>query len=188
MTTQLCTLAVRLHRRGLILALAVAVAACGGGGGGGSSDPGASVTVSGIAEYESVPNDLVSGALDYNARTWRPIRGATIELIGPGGTTLASAVTTARGEYSLTAADPNAAVFVRVRAQAQRTGTSGGAWDVSVRDNTNGDALYTLDTAAFSPAATRTRTVRAAVSTSPCPTHRMHPLPADGAFSMFRLQ
>ena len=163
MTTQLCTLAVRLHRRGLILALAVAVAACGGGGGGGgSSDPGASVTVSGIAEYESVPNDLVSGALDYNARTWRPIRGATIELIGPGGTTLASAVTTARGEYSLTAADPNAAVFVRVRAQAQRTGTSGGAWDVSVRDNTNGDALYTLDTAAFSPAATQTRTVRAA--------------------------
>lgn len=58
--------------------------------------------------------------------------------------------------------NPNAEVFVRVRAQAQRSGAAGSAWDVSVRDNTSAEALYTLDTAPFTPAATQTRSVRAA--------------------------
>jgi hypothetical protein len=162
MTLTSC-IARRANPRRLILALAAAVAACGGGGsGGGSTDPAANVTVSGVAEFESVPNNLATGALDFAARTWRPIRGATIELIGPAGTTLASSATNSRGEYSFTLANPNADVFVRVRAQALRGGASGGAWDVSVRDNTSAEALYTLDTAAFTPAATQTRGVRAA--------------------------
>jgi hypothetical protein len=148
--------------RCLILALAAAVTACGGGGGGGSNDPAANVTVSGVAEFESVPNNLATGALDYAARTWRPIRGATIELIGPTGTALASSATNGRGEYSFTVTNPNADVFVRVRAQALRSGATGGVWDVSVRDNTSAEALYTLDTAPFTPAATQTRGVRAA--------------------------
>ena len=151
--------------RRLVLALAAAVAACGGGGGGAFGDdstvPAVNVTVSGAAEFEMVPNNLGTGALDCAARTWRPIRGATIELIGPAGTPLTSSGTGSRGEYAFTVPNPNADVFVRVRAQALRSGATGGVWDVSVRDN-SAEALYTLDTVPFAPATTQTRSVRAA--------------------------
>jgi hypothetical protein len=53
-------------------------------------------------------------------------------------------------------------VRVRVRAESMRSGASGGAWDVRVLDNVNQNALYVLDSAAFTPAATESRNLRAA--------------------------
>jgi hypothetical protein len=149
-------------------AMACLLASCGGGGGGGGGGTdAANVTISGSAEYESVPkNNLVSGptagALDYNAATFRPIRQATVQVIDGAGNVLGSTVTSDSGAYSVTVANPNADVRVRVRAESVRSGASGGAWDVRVLDNTSGNALYVLDSAAFTPEATNSRALRAA--------------------------
>lgn len=149
----------------LAAALLALLVACGGGGGGGGAQPpetpAATVTVSGAAEYESVPNDTTSGALNYNVRSWRPIRGATVDLVNSAsGATLASTTTSDSGSYSFTVANPNGIVLVRVRAEIKRPGSDG--WDVTVRDNTNADALYVVDSETFTPAASETRAVRAA--------------------------
>lgn len=145
------------------LGTACVLAACGGGGGGGGGGTdAASVTISGMAEYESVPNNPSTGALNYSAATFRPIRQATVQLIDGTGAELGKAVTNDSGAYSLTVSNPNAAVRVRVRAESVRGGTSGGAWDVRVLDNTSGNALYVLDSAAFTPTATESRNLRAA--------------------------
>jgi hypothetical protein len=142
-----------------VWATACVLVSCGGGGGGTNAD---SITVSGKAEYESVPNNPATGALNYGAATFRPIRQATVQLIDGAGNVLGSAVTSDDGAYSVTGANPNAAVRVRVRAESVRTGSTGGAWDVRVLDNTSGNALYVLDSAAFTPEATNARDLRAA--------------------------
>jgi hypothetical protein len=146
-----------------VSATAGLLASCGGGGGGGGGGgtDAANVTISGTAEYESVPNNPDTGALNYNARAFRPIRLATVQVIDGGGNALGSTVTSETGAYSVTVANPNAAVRVRVRAESVRTGTSGGAWDVKVLDNTSGNALYVLDSAAFTPEDTNSRNLRA---------------------------
>jgi hypothetical protein len=62
------------------------------------------------------------------------------------GAALATAVTSATGAYSFaTVANPNVPVAVRVRAELQSAVAGGPATDVTVKDNTSGDALYVLD-------------------------------------------
>lgn len=129
-------------------------AAAGGGGSG--------VTISGLADYASVPPDTASGRLNYNGTTFKPIRGATVEILAsPGGAVLASGVTSASGTYSLNIA--NAQTFVvRIKAEMKRTGATGGQWDFTVRDNTQGDALYVMDSSPVSPSgSTVTQNLRA---------------------------
>jgi hypothetical protein len=128
------------------------IAGCGGGGGGDSTPqpppepPATQITISGMAQYQSVPA-TPSGSLNYAAQTYKPIRGATVQLINTAtGAALATAVTAASGAYSFAAvANPNAPVVVRVRAELQSTVAGGPATDVTVKDNTSGDALYVLD-------------------------------------------
>jgi hypothetical protein len=121
----------RASRPMAVWATAFLLASCGGGGSGGGN--GDSVTVSGTATYESVPN-TASGSLDYGARTFKPVRGATVELINTsGGAVLASAVTSDTGTYSFAAINgPGTPVAVRVRAESK---SSAPATDISVRDN-----------------------------------------------------
>jgi hypothetical protein len=122
-------------RRLAVLGTACLLAACGGGGGGGDGFTG-SVVVSGTATYESVPNSA-TGSLDYGARSFKPIRGATVELINTsGGAVLGTTKTSATGTYSFpTIAGPGTPVAVRVRAELK---TDAPATDISVRDNTCG--------------------------------------------------
>ena len=153
-------------RAACLLFALVLVAGCGGGGGSAPAPapappPPASVTISGVAEFESVPN-TAGGRLDYAARALRPIRGATVELIATTGAALASTRTDGAGQYSFTVANPNAEVLVRVRAELRRSGASGGSWDFSVRDNTSSEALWVVDSARFTPAAAQTQNLRAA--------------------------
>lgn len=142
-----------------------------GGGGGGDPEPvptppptGGPVTISGTADFASVPNDTtVDGGLVYGSTTFKPIRGATVEVLpAGGGAALATGTTSDTGNYSLalTATQP---VIVRVRAELLRQGqASGGNWNFTVRDNTQGNAVYVLDSAAFTPAAgANTRDLRA---------------------------
>jgi hypothetical protein len=125
---------------------------------------GALTVISGVADYESVPNNTTTGALVYGSITFRPIRLAAVDLVAsPSGTVLASTTTNSAGAYSFTVTTPQS-VLVRVRAEMVRTGATGGSYNFSVRDNTAGNALYTMDSPAFTPAsgATTTRNLRAA--------------------------
>jgi hypothetical protein len=147
------------------------LAGCGGGGGGGggggvgvlpflppvSAGP---VTLTGTATYESVPNP--NGNLVYASTSVKPVRGASLEVVDAATSAqLAVATTDDNGAYSVSV-PANSTVIVRVRAQLTRT-APGAAWDVSVRDNTQGNALYSMQTAAFSSGtAASTRDLRAA--------------------------
>ena len=125
--------------------------ACGGGGDGGGGGGGGggivNVTVSGRATYERVPfsSDVRLG-LSYANTSVLPIRDAVVELVQSTGGTLATTTTDSNGDYALTApASTN--VFVRVKAQSRKTTTP--TRNIRVLNNTNGNALYVLDSAVF---------------------------------------
>lgn len=129
----------------------ILIGGCGGGGGSAGSPPAApvtSVTISGRVTFDKVPFGAGSDmGLDFARAAPAPVRGATVEILaGSGGTVLATGVTDAAGNYSLSV-PPNTDVFVRVRAEMLRTGTP--AWNFTVRDNTSFDSLYALDGSVF---------------------------------------
>lgn len=163
------------------LKLAVLVCAllgqgCGGGGGGviggtAATTPTApqaqnpppatiaSVLVTGMATFASVPSKALNGALDFAATVDKPVRGATVQAVS-GSTVLASAVTNDQGIYALTL-PANTAYFLRLRAEL--INTSGPAkWNVSVKDNTAAGALWVVDSAiASSGSANSSRSIAA---------------------------
>jgi hypothetical protein len=138
-----------------VLALASTwLVACGGGGGGDGGGSGVTtVTISGKATYQRVPfSTNVNLGLSYASTAEQPIREAIVELIQSGGNTpLATTTTDSNGNYALTA-PANTSVFVRVQAQLRKTTTP--ARSIRVLNNTNGNALYVLDSAVFSSGAT----------------------------------
>jgi hypothetical protein len=135
--------------------------ACGGGGSGAGAAPiptGSPVAVSGTVRYERV-GTAVSGGLNYSSITALPVRGATVELLYSGNV-FATGQTNAAGQYSFSAVPGSSTYAVRVRAELKQT--SGAAqWDTTVRDNTNGDALYTLQSANFVAASASTQNLTA---------------------------
>lgn len=141
----------RSYWRGLAVWVLVSLlSGCGGGGGGGGGvffPPAvSSVTLSGTATYDSIPND--SGPLNYAAVSSKPVRGAAVEVVSSASAVLASTSTDANGAYSVTV-PANTPVIVRVRAQMTQGG-SGPSWDVTVRDNTQSAAIYAMETPTFS--------------------------------------
>jgi hypothetical protein len=141
--------------RAFAVAVAVVLGACGGGGGGGGGFPIAglpgatTVTLNGTVTFDSVPN--ATGTLNYSAIAVKPVRGAVVEVVNGASAVLATASTDASGAYSVSV-PANTSVMVRVKAQMLQTG-SGASWDVTVRDNTQSDAIYAMETPAFSTAA-----------------------------------
>jgi hypothetical protein len=148
------------------------LAGCGGGGGGGGGGGfpivlppvagGSSVTVSGTATYESVPN--LNGPLVYASTSVKPVRGAVVDVLDAASSaTLATTSTDDAGAYSINV-PANTTIIVRVKAQLTRTGVLP-SWDVSVRDNTSQpepNKLYSMDSPAFGTGATAlTRDLRA---------------------------
>jgi len=69
------------------------------------------------------------------------VRGTLVEAVSSSGAVLATDQTSLTGTYSLEVPS-EADVSIRVLAQIQQNDTA--SWDVSVLDNTNGDALYAL--------------------------------------------
>lgn len=142
-----------------LLALAVVLAGCGGGGGGAGNQPTTTGTLNGNVSYDYVPN--VNGALSYGATVSRPVRGASVDVVNAlNGAVVASAVTDDNGNYSASVPSP-LSVMVRVKAQLVHGGAGGASWDVSVRDNTQSNALYALESPSFSTGATSTRDLHA---------------------------
>lgn len=152
---------------GLVACVAAALlTACGGGGGGGGGGvpllpliPTTPVALSGTATYESVPNP--SGRLVYADTTVKPVRAAFVEVLdATSGNQLATTATDDNGAYSVNV-QGNTNVIVRVRAQLTRTGSLP-SWDVTVRDNTQSSAIYSMQSSVFSTgSAALTRDLRA---------------------------
>ena len=148
-----------MHLKLAVLVCALIVQGCGGGGSGVSTVATApsvpnpapvapsTVLVSGAATYAFVPNKASNGALDFAAAVDKPVRGATVQAMS-GSTVLATAVTNEQGSYALTL-PVNTSYFLRLRAEL--INTSGAAkWNVSVKDNTTGGALWVVDSAVAS--------------------------------------
>ncbi len=158
----------RLAALATMMSLAAVIAACGGGGGDDDAPApapapapaGGPFTISGKAVFESIPARAGVG-LDYAATVDKPVRGATVQLLGAGGAVLTTTTTDAAGNYSVVL-PASQAVTVRVRAEIKRSGTTDGDRDFTVLDNTSGNALYVLDSAAFTPTADATQNLRAA--------------------------
>ncbi|MDH4256875.1 MAG: hypothetical protein OEX13_20445, partial [Gammaproteobacteria bacterium] len=85
--------------------------------------------------------------LSYANTTAQPIRDAVVELIQSGGNTLATTTTDSNGNYALTAPANTNVLLLRVKALSRRTTTP--VRSIRVLDNTNGNALYVLDSAVF---------------------------------------
>ena len=101
------------------------------------------VVLSGVVTFDFVPHSNSTNGLDYNNISQRPIREATVDLLDSGGTTtLQSTTTDSSGNYSFDV-EAQSSYIVRVKAELARQGTPG--WDFSVVDNTNGQALYAMD-------------------------------------------
>ena len=121
---------------------------CGGGGGQSGGANSAMVLLDGRASYDSVPNGA-QGALNYAATQSRPVRGAVVEVVDAASNNIVgSGSTNEQGNYSVQV-PAQRTVSVRVLAQSQHAGPDG-SWDVSVRDNTQGDAIYAMESPAFS--------------------------------------
>lgn len=119
------------------------------------------VPVSGAITYDYVPVKVAAAAppvpaqpyLDFAATERRPARAVVVEMVNASTlATLASTRANANGVYSLLA-PPNTSVFVR--AYAVLVPNSANTTDIiEVLDNTQGDALWVLDSAPFTPNAT----------------------------------
>ena len=99
--------------------------------------------------YDRVPSTLENG-LDYSAVVKKPIRNVRVVLVeySKEGTSreLATTISAEDGSYSFPV--PDLVTRVRVRAFAETTNPP-----LRVQDNTNGDALYVLESAAITTTA-----------------------------------
>jgi len=114
------------------------------------------MTVSGRVLFERVPFlPLSQDGLNYPGTFTAPAREVEVELLQAAtGAVLATAMTDTNGNYALTA-PPNTDVRVRAKALSRVSGTTArpAAWDLRVLNNTNGNALYVLDSSVFNTGA-----------------------------------
>jgi len=99
------------------------------------------VVVSGNLTFERVPLNPSTNGLDYDNSFDQPIRGAIVQLLGTGGAVLQTTRADDAGRYGFTVTS-DTEVRVSVRAELLETGTND--FDVQVRDNTSGNAIYVL--------------------------------------------
>ena len=119
--------------------------------------PPGSVTVSGRVLFERVPFlPYPQDGLNYPGTFTAPAREIEVELLQAAtGAVLVTSMTDTSGNYAFTA-PPNTDVRVRAKALSRMTGTAArpAAWDLRVLNNTNGNALYVLDSSVFNTGVT----------------------------------
>ena len=98
--------------------------------------------ISGRVTFDLVPINTATNGLNYSAISQEPARGITIEALDASGDLLSCGMTDSNGNYEVSV---NSNTDVRIRARAEMIQTTGPTWDVSVIDNTSGDALYALN-------------------------------------------
>lgn len=149
----------RLVRSFTALASFLVLAACGGGDGsidtrtGGGDDggdgggSGQSITITGRVTFDRLPfQPAVGSGLDAANPVVSPAREVVVQAIS-NNSTLATTTTDADGKYSLRV-PANRNMTIRASARMQKSG-SAPTWNFSVRNNTNGDAVYVMQLDAF---------------------------------------
>ncbi|MBO1256164.1 carboxypeptidase regulatory-like domain-containing protein [Alteromonas sp. 5E99-2] len=98
-------------------------------------------TLTGLATFDLVPLSATN-ALDYDNTIQAPIRGARVELL-ESNSVVQTTTTNASGEYRFESVAAPGNYTVRVRAELKKDDVAP-TWDFTVVDNTNGQALYTM--------------------------------------------
>jgi hypothetical protein len=93
--------------------------------------------------------------LDYDNVIVQPARGLTVQLLDENNGIIAETKTDASGNYAFTVAQNQE---VRVRLLAQLFSDDQAVWDIEVRDNTSGNALYVMDGALASSGSNEAQT------------------------------
>lgn len=144
---------------GVVVLAALGLSACGGGGGGGGGGgttppPSGNVTVSGTVTFDR-PTYNSNNTLNFVTTERLPVRGATVEILRASDRSVLASTTTdgTTGNYSASIASNT--FIVRVKAQLLKSGTGG--YDLEVRNNTSGNALYTLDSSTVTPSGSSAR-------------------------------
>jgi len=138
----------------------LALAACGGSGKSlsCSTTSTGTITLDGTIQYQRVPHFPLDPTksqsnypapssiygLDYAATTDMPARGVTVQVVNmDNNSVIASTSADTSGYYSLSVPN-NTMIKVRVLAQLSKIGALPN-WDFSVKDNTNGNAIYAME-------------------------------------------
>lgn len=100
-----------------------------------------SVTISGSITFERVPFNTVTNGLNFNASQPMPARSVVVEALNAAGGVIASGVSNSSGGYTLSVPSNT---DVRIQARAQLRDATSSQYDFTVRDNTNGNAVYVL--------------------------------------------
>lgn len=128
----------------------ITVSSCGSGGANSnnSAPQSGSVVITGVITFDFVLATQAAG-LNYAAIAQKPVRNVVIVAIkASDSSVLDSTLSDDSGSYSLTA-PANTNIIIRVKAQMTELNTATPSWDISVVDNTSGQALYVMDSAAF---------------------------------------
>lgn len=124
---------------------------------------GAAVVVSGLIEFERVPFNATAGqGLDIDTPVVQPARQVVVEAVDPntGGRFGQATTTDDNGNYSLVVPG-NTNMVIRARAEMVKAAAAP-TWLIRVLNNTNDNALYVMDGAAFnSGTSSSTRNLRA---------------------------
>ena len=107
-----------------------------------SSSVSSNVIISGKVTYDFIPPNENNIGLNYLATSSRAGRGLVVELLDGSNLVLASAATDNNGDYSFTIPQ-NSVVKVRVKAQLLQSESP--SWNFTVTDNTNNNALYSME-------------------------------------------
>jgi hypothetical protein len=101
------------------------------------------VTISGRVTYDFVPANAFFGLNYAQTDSFRPVRSVTVQFVDSGNNVLASTQTDLNGDYSLDV-NANQTGLIRVRAEVMDPSGEPNRF-FRVVDNTEFDALYTLD-------------------------------------------
>jgi hypothetical protein len=119
---------------------------------------GGKVIVTGTIQFERIPFATDRGGLDPNNPVLSPARGVVVEAIPAGSDSnpaLATTTTNRDGVYAV-AVPPNTNIFIRARAQMIKAGAAP-TWNISVRNNTDNNAVYALRGDEFNTGSGETR-------------------------------
>ncbi len=124
------------------------------------SDNSPLVTLKGTITYDRVLFGAFNySGLDYDSIVTLPVRGVTVQAMTAGGQVVASTQTDMEGFYQLSVAPESS---VKVRVVAELVGRGQASWDVEVKDNTRGNAVYVMEGSLVSVGAdTQTRNLNA---------------------------
>ncbi len=98
------------------------------------------ITLSGVITFDFIPINQITNGLNYLLISERSVKEVEVQLLDASDNLLQTTRTDNQGQYNFTV---SANTDVRVRVLAKLVGAEG-FWDFSVTDNTQSNALYTM--------------------------------------------